>query len=225
MWSSRAFQVAGPACENARSPNFVRSRGRKMALKWPFMCWCAVKKLLSHVVESSPSMRWKMSVARNVICWRRLTGLCPACKLSDEVLLWLSAWSEVFAYGPLHPKTPSSLDSFKSRLVLPFWYRCSQVVLEKAVFRWNKENSIRRGCFTADHQQMYSCYSIWFGSVTTNKSDLFSMDFVINYLKQVILTMSDIVQNVFHLICQTICSENEWLTSTVNLPPSMWKCS
>ena len=28
MWSGRAFQVAGPACENARSPNFVRSRGR-----------------------------------------------------------------------------------------------------------------------------------------------------------------------------------------------------
>ena len=27
--SGRAFQVAGPACENARSPNFVRSRGRE----------------------------------------------------------------------------------------------------------------------------------------------------------------------------------------------------
>ena len=32
---------------------------------------------------------------------------------------------------PLHPKTPSSLDSFKSRLILPFWYRLIQVVLEK----------------------------------------------------------------------------------------------
>ena len=29
---------------------------------------------------------------------------------------------------PLHPKTTSSLVSFKARLVLPFWYR---VVLEK----------------------------------------------------------------------------------------------
>jgi len=29
MLSGRAFQVAGPACENARSPNFVRSRGRE----------------------------------------------------------------------------------------------------------------------------------------------------------------------------------------------------
>ena len=30
------------------------------------------------VVESSPSKRWKMSVARNVICWRRLTELFPS---------------------------------------------------------------------------------------------------------------------------------------------------
>ena len=29
------------------------------------------------------------------------------------------------------PKTPSSLASFKSRLVLPFWYQLTQVVLEK----------------------------------------------------------------------------------------------
>jgi len=32
---------------------------------------------------------------------------------------------------PLHPKTPSSLASFKSRLLLAFWYRLTQVVLEK----------------------------------------------------------------------------------------------
>ena len=30
-----------------------------------------------------------------------------------------------------HPKTPSSLASFKSILVLPFWYWLTQVVLEK----------------------------------------------------------------------------------------------
>ena len=47
---------------------------------------------------------------------------------------------------PLHPKTTSSLVSFKSRLVLPFWYRLTQVVLEKSplkgvvvvvVYTWN----------------------------------------------------------------------------------------
>jgi len=32
---------------------------------------------------------------------------------------------------PLHPKTPSSLASFKSRLVFRFWYWLAQVVLEK----------------------------------------------------------------------------------------------
>jgi len=32
---------------------------------------------------------------------------------------------------PLHAKAPSSLASFKSRLALPFWYRLTQVVLEK----------------------------------------------------------------------------------------------
>ena len=37
---------------------------------------------------------------------------------------------------PPHPKTPSSsLASIKSRLGLPFWYRLTQVVLEKAVKR------------------------------------------------------------------------------------------
>ena len=32
---------------------------------------------------------------------------------------------------PLHPKTSPSLASFKSRLVVPFWYWLTQVVLEK----------------------------------------------------------------------------------------------
>ena len=32
---------------------------------------------------------------------------------------------------PLHPKTPSPLTSFKSRLFLPFWYQLNRVVLKK----------------------------------------------------------------------------------------------
>jgi len=40
-----------------------------------------------------------------------------------------------------------------------------------------------------------------------------------SYLKQVILIMSNIVRNVFHLICQAICGEDEWLTSSVDLQP------
>jgi len=37
---------------------------------------------------------------------------------------------------PLHPKTPSSLASFKFRLVLPFWYQLTQVVLEERPIKW-----------------------------------------------------------------------------------------
>ena len=32
---------------------------------------------------------------------------------------------------PLHPRTPSFLALFKSRLVILFWYRLTQVVLER----------------------------------------------------------------------------------------------
>jgi len=53
----------------------------------------------------------------------------PACKK-------ISVWTEVqmFAYGPADAtasKTPSSLASLKNRLVFPFWYWLTQVVLEK----------------------------------------------------------------------------------------------
>jgi len=64
----------------------------------------------------------------------------PACKSCDEVLVWLSAWREVqivciwSSWCHCHPKTPSSLASFKSRLVLPLWCRLTQV------FFW------KRGC-------------------------------------------------------------------------------
>jgi len=58
----------------------------------------------------------------------------PACKkLSCEVLAWLSVCSEVhtciwLSWCRCHSL---SLASVKSRLVLPFWYRLTQVVSEK----------------------------------------------------------------------------------------------
>jgi len=58
-------------------------------------------------------------------------------KLSDEVLMWLSVWSEVrivciwSSWCHCHPQTPSSLASLKSRLVWPFRYQLTQGVLEK----------------------------------------------------------------------------------------------
>ena len=54
-------------------------------------------------------------------------------KLSGGVLAWLSVWSEVqtciwSSWCHCHPL---SLASVKSRLVLPFWYRLTQVVPDK----------------------------------------------------------------------------------------------
>ena len=39
----------------------------------------------------------------------------------------------------LHPKTPSSLASFKSKLVLHFWFRLTQAVLEKRTMKMENE--------------------------------------------------------------------------------------
>jgi len=61
-------------------------------------------------------------------------GEHPACKkLHGEVLAWLSVWSEVQAcIWPSWCHCHSlSLASVKSRLVLPFWYRLTRVVLDK----------------------------------------------------------------------------------------------
>ena len=49
---------------------------------------------------------------------------------------------------PLHSKPPSSLASFKSRLVLPFWYRLSQVVLEKRLLMMSILLTARLLCVT-----------------------------------------------------------------------------
>jgi len=63
----------------------------------------------------------------------------PACKNTGwwGAGVIISVWSEVpivciwSSWCHCHPCTPSSLASFKSRLILPFWYRFTQVVLEK----------------------------------------------------------------------------------------------
>ena len=72
-------------------------------------------------------------------CWLGVRkSIRPEKKLIDEVLVWLVICLEPGAdclhmvqLMPLHPQTPSALASFKSRLVLPFWYRLTQVVTEK----------------------------------------------------------------------------------------------
>jgi len=76
--------------------------------------------------SAMPSVLWH--------CWLGSTkGNRPVKKLSGEVLAWLSVWSKVqTCIRPSWCHYHSlSLASVKSRLVLPFWYRLTLVVLEK----------------------------------------------------------------------------------------------
>ena len=80
------------------------------------------------------------SGANSTIAFSALTLLVvqqegyPACKkLSGGVLAWLSDWSEVQTciwQSRCHCHS-LSLASLKSRLVFPFWYRLTRVVLDK----------------------------------------------------------------------------------------------
>jgi len=50
-----------------------------------------------------------------------------------------AARCKFFAYGSADATaTPSSLSSVKSRIVLPFWYQLTQVVLEKRLLNRSK---------------------------------------------------------------------------------------
>ena len=65
----------------------------------------------------------------------RQEGHLACKKLSGEVLAWLSVWSEVqTCIWPSGFHCHSlSLAPVKSRLVLPFWYRLTRVVLDEGL--------------------------------------------------------------------------------------------
>jgi len=67
-------------------------------------------------------------------------------KLSNEVLvICLKRGADclhMVQLMPLHPKTLQYLASLKSKLVLPFWYRLTQVVLEKRPINGCSSSSI-----------------------------------------------------------------------------------
>ena len=96
-----------------------------------------------HTLQTEPFYEWKWLVDFSSplasVHHSNFTGWMPKrqCQCSDWVLVWLSAWSEVqivymwSSWCYCHPETPSSLASFKSRLVFSFWYWFTQVVMEK----------------------------------------------------------------------------------------------
>ena len=90
-----------------------------MTLYFNLQLWNAVS------FQQLPSVLWR--------CWLGdRKGIRPV-KNRVGVLAWLSVWSKVqTCIWPSWRHCHSlSLASVKSRLVLPFWYRLTQVVLEK----------------------------------------------------------------------------------------------
>ena len=76
----------------------------------------------------------------------------PDCKkLSGEVLAWLFVWSEVqICTWPGRCQCHSlSLASVKSRLVSPFWYLFTQVVLDKGLLNGCVCNYVNPACIAA----------------------------------------------------------------------------
>jgi len=78
--------------------------------------------------------------------WRHRKSIRPVEKMSDGVLVWLSAWSElqivcIWSSWCHCIPNPQSLASFKSRLVLPLWYQLTHVVLEKRLLNRCSSNS------------------------------------------------------------------------------------
>jgi len=62
---------------------------------------------------------------------------------------------------PLHPKTSSSLASFTSRLVLPFWYQLTQVVLEKRPLNRSSSSSTATLATMLSHQRELYCLVLY----------------------------------------------------------------
>ena len=92
MWSGRAFQVAGPACENARSPNFVRTRG------------IASRGRIDQVVGDGARRRLAVMTGSR---GRRVDNACEAHRKTSPLCLLRDRWSAA-GTSPLPSHTPSS---------------------------------------------------------------------------------------------------------------------
>ena len=97
-----------------------------------------------------------------------------------DVVICLERGADCFISSrPLHPKAPSSLVSLKSTLILPLWYRLTQVVLEKRPL--NRCSSSRNSIFqriSGPHHQTHThgmhtgrCKNNW---ITYNSCDSIS---------------------------------------------------
>ena len=153
---------------------------------------------------------WPLIVRKKSCCLRigqRHNNPCaPLCTLSGDLISWVD---ELRYLGVI---------IMRSRA-----FKCSLHHAKKLFYR--SANAIFGEIGRIASEDLYSGYFIWFRSLPINKIWFIVHGlcdwsiFLWNYLKQVILIMSNIVKNVSHLIRQAICGENEWLTSRVSLQP------
>jgi len=94
------------------------------------ICWSEIKCTISIFLCVCVCLCLQCFDAVGWVAWK---GIRPVKKLSGEVLAWLSVWSKVqTCIWPSWCHCHSlSLASVKSRLILLFWYRVTQVVLDK----------------------------------------------------------------------------------------------
>jgi len=88
-------------------------------------------------------------------------GYLVCIKLSGRVLAWLSVWSEVLAcIWPSWCHCHSlSLASVKSRLVLPFWYRLTWVVLDKGPLKADRATKFTALCVSI--MKIWNVKHVW----------------------------------------------------------------
>jgi len=148
-----ASVITTPSLVPACGLTFWRSLGELFFLhinsNWAICIVPAAGRLKLHHKRITSVRRWTGNNAKLYMCFVTLLynvpsvlwrcwlggrkGIRPVKKLSCGVLAWLSVWSEVqtcIRPSWCHCHSPS-LASVKSRLVLPFWYWLTQVVLEK----------------------------------------------------------------------------------------------
>jgi len=124
-----------------RSASYLLRKTRELQLlRWAKLCPSELSIFRQLQFIRWPSWNFKCIFECLVIAFSALTLLVgqqeghPAgIQLSGGVLAWLSVWSEVqtcIQPSGFHCHS-LSLASVKSRLVLPFWYRLSWVVLDK----------------------------------------------------------------------------------------------
>ena len=142
------FLQAG--CPSCRPTNSVKALKASCLINWRIFMLC------------NTCNYWLPSVLRR--CWLGVRKSIRPVKGGVYVVICLKRGADclhMVQMMPLHPKTPSYLASFKSRLVLPFWYRLTQVVLEMRPLNESSSSSYpRRFSLQAAHPRLHRKYPL-----------------------------------------------------------------